>query len=323
MACFVMPSARALLLVVFAVCIATAAIVAAGCDSSGTVIATDAGTGDAGTDVGVPFDGSSFFDVAPADTGAADSDAATTGDAAAFAFIEFSEVPIGGGAFTAAFYATPREPPPGCAGQLTDGGACLVTTCPGHSPTDAGLVTLASAGALDVTGGAFGDAGVQVGADNLGSYLYNTTGPMFAPGDILGVSGAGGTVPAFPLQTLAAPGTITITSPQPGDAGTLVVPTSNDLTVTWTGGVAGDHVIFTLNAFFASGASASTACSWDAAAAEGSIPESALAPLVTGTPQAGGSTAVWYQQAQTSFATGRWAVTMQADIHGGSLVTFQ
>jgi hypothetical protein len=324
MAGFVMSSPRAILLALFALCIATAAILVAGCDSSGTVIATDAGADATGPDVVVNFDGPTLFDVvAPVDSGAGEADATPSSDAAAFAFIEFSEVPVGGGAFTAAFFATPREPPPGCAAQTPDGGSCLVTTCPGHAPTDAGLVVLASAGALEVTGGAFGEAGVQVGADNLGSYLYNTTGPMFAPGDMLGVSAAGGTVPAFPAQTLAAPAAITVTSPETGDAGTLVIPTSKDLAVTWTGGVPSDHVVFTLNVLFASGASASTACSWDAQAGQGTVPANALAPLVAGTAQAGGSTAVWYQQAQTSFATGRWAVTMQADIHGGSLATFQ
>lgn len=321
---FVMSSPRAIFLALFALCIAAAAILVAGCDSSGTVIATDAGADATGPDVVVNFDGPTLFDVvAPVDSGAGEADAAPSSDAAAFAFIEFSEVPVGGGAFTAAFFAAPRQPPPGCTGQAPDGGSCLVTTCPDHAPTDAGLVVLASAGALDVTGGAFGDAGVQVGADTLGSYLYNTTGPMFAPGDMLGVSGAGGTVPAFPMQTLAAPAAITVTAPEPGDGGTLVIPTSKDLAVTWTGGVPGDHVIFTLNVLFASGASASTACSWDAQAGQGTVPANALAPLVAGTAQAGGSTAVWYQQAQTSFATGRWAVTMQADIHGGSLATFQ
>jgi len=323
MAGAVMRSARAIVLVLFALCIAMAALLAAGCDSSGTIIVTDAGAGDAGPDVVVNFDGPTLFDVTAPETGGGDADAAPTSDAAAFAFIEFSEVPLGGGVFTAAFYATPREPVPGCTTQVPDGGACAVTTCPGHAPTDAGLVILASAGALDVTGGVFGEAGVEVSADNLGSYLYNTTGSMFAPGDVLSVSSAGGTVPAFPTQALAAPGAITVTMPEPDDAGTLVIPTSQSLAVTWTGGVTGDHVIFTLNAFFASGASASTACSWDAAAGQGTVPPSALAPLVAGTAQAGGSTAVWYQQAQTAFSTGRWAVTMQADIHGGSLATFQ
>jgi hypothetical protein len=319
-----MRTARAVVLVLFAPCIATVAILAAGCDSSGTIIVTDAATADAaGPDVVVDLDGPPLFDVAPADTGGGEADAAPTSDAAAFALIEFSEVPLGGGTFTAAFYATPHEPPPGCTTAVPDAGACLVTTCPGHTPTDAGLVILASAGALDVTGGAFGEAGVQVGADTLGSYLYNTTGTMFAPGDVLSVSGAGSTVPAFATQTLAAPGAITVTMPEATDAGTLVIPTSQSLAVTWTGGVTGDHVIFTLNAFFANGGSASTACSWDAAAGQGTVPANALAPLVAGTAQAGGSTAVWYQQAQTSFAAGRWAVTMQADIHGGSLAAFQ
>ncbi|HEX3345439.1 MAG TPA: hypothetical protein VHS09_12735 [Polyangiaceae bacterium] len=299
-----------------------AAVLGGGCDSSGTVVGADAASTDAGLpDVTFTYDGP-VFDVSPPDVGSS-PDAGSAADAPDFAFIELSEVPVGGGTFTAAFYTAPRQPPPGCTAEVVDGGGCAVTTCPGHAPTDAGVVTLASAGALDVTGGAFGDAGIQVGADNLGSYLYNTTGPMFSPGDVLGVSAAGGTVPPFPVQSLTAPAAITLTAPQAGDAGLLVVPTAQSLAVTWTGGVTGDRVVFTLNAFLASGASASTACSWDAAAGQGTIPASALAPLVAGTAQPGGSTALWYQLAQTTFDAGRWAVTMQADIHGGSLVAFQ
>ena len=270
-----MPSARATLLLLFAVVIASVGIAVAGCDSSGTVIATDASAADAGPDVVVTFDG-----------------------------------------------PTPLQELPGCTSQVADGGACLVTICSAHAAADAGVVSLASAGALDLTGGAFGDAGVQIGADNLGSYLYNTTGPMFMPGDTLSVSGAGATVPAFPTQTLVAPGAITVTSPEPGDAGALDIQTSQNLTVMWTGGATGDRVVFTLGAFFKSGASTSTVCSWDSAMGQGTIPASALASLV-GTAQAGGSTAVWYQQAQTSFTAGRWAVVMRAAIQGGSLATFQ
>ena len=108
-----------------------------------------------------------------------------------------------------------------------DGGPCLVTTCAAHAASDAGVVSLASAGALHVSGGAFGDAGVQIGAGNLGAYLYNTTGPMFAPGDTLTVSGAGATVPAFPKQSVVAPGAITVTAPTASpDAGALVISTT-------------------------------------------------------------------------------------------------
>lgn len=317
-----MPSARILAVLTFAACIAAATVFAVGCDDSGTIVGVDAAA-DAGADVGIEtLDGPSGFDGTPTETGAPVDGAAST-DAAAFAFVEFSEVPVGGGTFTAAFYATSAQPQPGCTTVVPDGGACAVTTCSGHAPNDAGLVTLASAGALDVTGGAFGDAGVQVGPDVLGSYVYNTTGPMFAPGDMLSVSAAGGTVPAFASQSIAAPAAITVTAPLPGDAGLLVIPTSQSLAVTWTGGVTNNRVVFTLNALFSSGGSASTACSWNAVAGQGTIPASVLAPLVMGTAQSGGSTAVWYQLAQTSFATGRWAVTMQAAIHGGSLATFQ
>jgi hypothetical protein len=320
---WVMPSARVLVVLALPGCTA-AAVLAAACDDSGTIVVLDAGV-DAGGDAATEgFDGPGELDATPTETGAYDAgDTATTSDAPAFAFIEFSEVPVGGGTLTAAFYATAAQPQPGCTTAVPDGGTCAVTTCAGHAPTDGGLVTLASAGALDVTGGAFGEAGVEVGPGILGSYLYNTTGPMFAPGDMLSVSAAGGTVPAFGPESIAAPPAITVTAPLPGDAGVLVIPTSQSLAVTWTGGVTNARVVLTLNALFSSGASASTACSWDAVAGQGTIPASVLTPLVAGTAQAGGSTAVWYQLAQTSFATGRWAVTMQAAIHGGSLATFQ
>lgn len=315
-----MSSLRAVLLLLFAVAIAAFAVVAAGCDSAGTVIETDAS--DAGPDHIVVFDGPTPFEAAPA-VDAGGGEAAPAGDAAAFAFIDFSEVPVGGGEFTAAFFATPPAPPAGCTTQLVDGGACLVTTCAAHAASDAGVVSLASAGALDLSGGAFGDAGVQIGADNLGSYLYNTTGPMFAPGDTLTVSGAGATVPAFPAQSLVAPDAIVVTAPAAAaDAGALVISTTTDVAVAWTGGATGNRVVFTLSAFFKSGASASTTCSWDAAAGQATIPASAVTGLA-GNAQAGGSTVVWYEQAQTSFTTGRWAVTMRAAIHGGSPATFQ
>jgi hypothetical protein len=322
-----MGSARTFLLAAFAACLAIAGSVAAGCDSSGTIVDTDAGDAAAdagGTDVVAAVDGPSLLDASPVETGGGDADdAGITNDAGSVAFIEFSELPVGGGTFTAVFYATPLGPPAGCATTTLDGGPCTVTTCLGHAANDGGPVTLASAGTLDVTGGACGDAGVPLGPDNLGSYVYNTTGPMFGPADMLGVSASGGVVPGFPAQSLAAPPAISVTAPLAGDAGTLVIPTSEDLDVTWTGGLTGDRVLFTLNALFASGASASTACSWPAAAGHGAVPASALTPLVEGVAQSGGSTVVWAQRAETTFSAGRWVVTMQADIHGGSLATFQ
>ncbi len=324
-----MSSLRVFVLCMVAVLSACLAAVVAACDSSGTLVATDAGGADVRTFDVVHFDGPTPFEAAPpphpdggpSEGGPADA-TPPVGDAGAFGFIELSQVAVGGGQFVAAFYTTPLEPAPGCSYAVADGGPCLVTTCPSITPNDAGPVSLVTAGALTVTGGAFGDAGIDLGPDTLGSYLYNTVGPMFAPGDTITVSAAGATVPAFAAQSLVAPGPITLTSPT-SDGGTFAIDTSKDLTVSWTGGSSGDHVFLGLNAFFTSGASATALCSWDATLGQGTVPQGALAPLAAGDAQAGRSTASWYQQADTTFTAGRWNVVLRAFERGGAPASFQ
>jgi hypothetical protein len=144
---------------------------------------------------------------------------------------------------------------------------------------------------------------------------------MFAAGNTLTVSGAGATVPAFAGKSLVAPAAITLTAPV-SDAGTLAVSTSKDLAVSWTGGTSGNKVFVDLSAFFTSGASATTLCSWDAAAGTGHIPAGTLAPLGTGTLQPGRGAAIWYQQSDAAFNAGRWAIALRAYVNGGSLATF-
>jgi hypothetical protein len=314
-----MSSLRALVFCLFASMFAAVAALVAACDSDGTIVPTDAGA-DARTFDVVTFDGPTPFEAGGSDGGA--HDGAVTGDGAAFGFIEFSQVAVGGGQFVAAFYGTPLGPAPGCSYAVTDGGPCLVTTCPSKTPTDAGGVSLVTAGDLTVTGGAFGDSGIELGPDTHGSYLYNTVGPMFSAGDTLSVTGAGATVPAFATQTLVAPGPITITAPI-GDAGVLSIPTTADLAVTWTGGTTGDRFFLNLSAFFTSGASASALCSWDATLGQGTVPASALTPLKGGTPQTNRSSALWYQQADTTFTAGRWTIAMRAFSSSGALASFQ
>jgi hypothetical protein len=295
----------------------------AGCNSSGTIVPQGDGAADAREDV-VFFDGPTPYDAGtpPAEGGAEAASESGAGDAGAFGFVQFAQVAVGGGEFTAAFYGSASPPPPGCTYQVSDGGPCLVTVCPGQSPNDAGTVSLVSAGALTVTGGAFGDAGIDIAPDNLGSYLYNTTGPMFSPGDTLTVSAAGATVPAFTAQALTAPGPIDLTAPAQ-DGGVLSVPTTQDLELTWTGGTTGAHFILGLDAVFTSGASASAVCTWDASLGSGTIPAGALAPLAAGTGQAGRSTAIWYQEARTPVSAGRWSVVVRAYVSGGSLASFE
>jgi hypothetical protein len=296
----------------------------AACDQSGTEVASsDAAASDGVAPEAAPPEGSTADAGSDVKDGGGDT-ATGPGDAATFGFIEFNQLQGAGGQFIAAFYETTALPQSACTTTASDAGSCLVTTCPSQGATDAGAVSLVSAGTLTVTGGAFGDAGVKLGTNNLGSYLYNTTGPMFAPGDTLTVSAAGGTVPAFPAQALVAPGTITLTAPLPsdaGDAGAIVIPTAQPLDVTWTGGQTGARVNVTLSAFFTSGASASTFCSWDATTGQGTVPASALAPLASGTLQAGG--VVSYQQAPTSFDAGPWTVALRAYTNNASPATFQ
>lgn len=311
---------RTALLVLVPGAIASVAGLVAACNSSGTSGVIPDASADVAEEI-VYFDGPTLFDSAAPDTGDTGAEAAPAPDGGVSGFIQFAEVPDGGGQFTAAFYGAPVPPLPGCTSVVADGGPCIVTTCTGHTSSDGGGVSLVSAGDLTVTGGAFGDAGTQIGPDNLGSYFYDTTGPMFSPGDTLSVTGAGATVPAFPEQSIVAPGGITLTSPAPTDSGALVIPTSTDLALTWTGGVAGARVIVDLTAFFAGGGSASTVCSWDASAGQGTIPAAALEPLAAG--DAGTSTAVWSQQAESAFDVGSWSVGIRALVNGGALVSFE
>jgi len=136
------------------------------------------------------------------------------------------------------------------------------------------------------------------------------------------VTAAGATVPAFAAQSIVAPGPITLTEPT-ADSGTFSIDTSQNLDLTWAGGATGAHFILELGAAFTSGAAASAVCSWDATAGSGTVPAGALAPLAAGDAQAGRSTALWYQEAQTTVAAGRWTVGVRAYVSGGSLASFQ
>jgi hypothetical protein len=154
-----------------------------------------------------------------------------------------------------------------------------------------------------------------------GGYFYNTTTPIFTAGDMLGVSAAGGSVPAFSLKTVVAPSTIVLSWTQPaGDAGGLVIPTEQDLTVSWTGGVAGARVVFKATAF-PSNQTAQVACGWDATAGQGTIPAAALAPLAAGSSVPGAAS--WFQQTGSAFDAGPWPVAITAETLSATAVHFQ
>jgi hypothetical protein len=101
----------------------------------------------------------------------------------------------------------------------------------------------------------------------------------------------------------------------------VVIATSQPLTVSWTGGEAGDQVVLTASAIFTSGNGATMTCAWDASMATAMVPSAALRPLAAA--NALGSSVLWYQVAQTRFSAGTVAVTFAAFLPQASLATFQ
>jgi hypothetical protein len=202
-------------------------------------------------------------------------------------------------------------------------GPCQVVDCPMPDVSDAGpLVVIGSAGTLTITGPLLGDAGVAV-TESSGDYAYNTGGAMFATGDTLGVSGTGGDVPAFGMHTVVAPGAITVVSPSlPPDGGAIVVPTSTDLSLAWTGGQAGAVVEVAITAEFANQGFSEMLCQWPASAGSGQIPEAALGTLISASPLQVGSV-TWIEFDQTAFSSGDWAMLLSAETGGSVSATFE
>ena len=226
--------------------------------------------------------------------------------------------------------ATEAKLPTGC--TVVDAGACVTTSCPSagdggasDASTSDAAVTEPNAGTLTVTGGpVFGTTGFQVSPDKNGTYLYSAP-HIFDPGDTLGVAGAGATVPAFTSESVVAPAQVKLTAPVPPTtaSGKMTIPTTANLTVTWTGGTSGAKMYFTVNAAFTGSAGgASMTCSWDASAGTGTVLQSALTPFAAA--NASGADATWNQAAETSFSAGTWPVTLSASYTAqAALVTFQ
>jgi len=324
-----MTSVRTLVVIAVLASVAAGGALLAACDQSGT----EAAPPDAAGQDAITFDGPTPFEASPGDAGGSSDAGDGSLGTPAFGSVDFSQFLNGGGALTAAFYVTQDLPPadPNCTAMgvdAGDAGACAVTVCsaPGDAgakdaAVEAGPLTVPNAGTLTVTGGAFGDAGVLVAPAKGGGYFYNTTTPIFAAGDTLGVSASGGNVPAFSVKRVVAPSTIVLSWTQPaGDAGGLVIPTGQDLTVSWTGGVSGARVVFKATAF-PTNQTAQVACQWDATAGQGTVPAAALASLAAGSSVAGAAS--WFQQTGLTFDAGPWPVAITAETLSATAVHFQ
>jgi hypothetical protein len=207
------------------------------------------------------------------------------------------------GITTLAFY-------PAC-GAITVG-ACAVVSANsgvGCDPAPPSCEPIPSAGTITISGTVFGDLAMTPNPN--GTYtpglLESTGAPVFMDGDILTLSAPGADVPPF-QQSIVAPGCVAMEAPSGPDGGVIygsyVIPTSDDLQISWTGGESNAFVGVTLIGGQGNSAVyASVSCSFDATLGQGTIPHQALAAL-TGTA---GSFFV-YQERRSSMQAGSYHV---------------
>ncbi len=198
--------------------------------------------------------------------------------------ISFSDSTEGGFAVVANFWGVYGTPNVAC--QKETFGSCELIECPStNSPLEGEYATGSyRAGRITVEGG------LQSAVLEAGATFVNGTGDFFRGGERLTVRAEGGEVPAFEGSVLA-PGRVVFTEPRatPGpkpEERTFVVSPGRDLTVRWTGGVAGTRVRAFVNhdgdpnTF----AGPSASCTFDAGAGTGVIPATALERLAKSTP---------------------------------------
>jgi hypothetical protein len=138
---------------------------------------------------------------------------------------------ICGGSVIAGFYT--RSGSTGISCTHTTVGACTVDDCDNG---DGGMVTFTSDSAADLTlAGTLADGGVKMTFGSSGYSPYDFQGRLWNPGDMITLSAAGATVPAFSGKTITGPGDLIVTSPNCGGSDCGSLSRSADLNVAWTG----------------------------------------------------------------------------------------
>jgi hypothetical protein len=231
------------------------------------------------------------------------------GDAGAIGTLLFGEQSSPSLAYFSGFFVCAPSSSNGC--TLTNYGSCAATDCP--LVLDGGLPTYPTAGTLTIRGGALGDAGLAVNPGPYGIYNYSQFTAMFGKGDALSVEASGGTVPAFPNEQVIAPGYVTVTAPV-SDGGAYVIPTSQDLQVTWSGGESNASLGVVLSGV-SGGHQKQVICTFDAQTGTGTVPQAALASLTNAS-----SGQLYIEHLRTTgFDAGAFAVTLgAATLVGGS-----
>ena len=166
---------------------------------------------------------------------------------------------------------------------------CVIHLRSGSKPASpAGTLTIGGP-ILGSDGGA--DQPVTVDADPAGANIYFVEGPIFPPDDALlvHVEGAGTfAFPAMPVQVLRPPPAdlVAVTAPALDDAGTLGIPSTKPLQVTWTAPAnakADARMTFTFTGLDADVTASQGAlyCSYPLASGQATIPANVLTELRT------------------------------------------
>jgi hypothetical protein len=177
-------------------------------------------------------------------------------------------------------------------------GACAVTVYTTLATTNSPPVD-ESAGMITVTGGS---QPVSLVPDATGKYTSANGGiDLFTGGEMITVTAAGATVPAF-TATLVAPAPINLTAPAQPTSGPLLVDRTKDLVFTWMNGGVGTVMV----SLAGTGGPASMSCTFPSAAGTGTIPQAALATLP---PSSKGPFGIGATSAQL-IDTGGWKIAV-------------
>jgi hypothetical protein len=150
------------------------------------------------------------------------------------------------------------------------------------------------------------------------AYSYYFAGELFTAGQLLTVSSTGGQVPVFGPISVVAPAFTTLLEPTVASGGQYTIPTSQDLTLTWTGGVSPAEMLVE-GVGADGGASSYFLCQWEATTGTGTVPAEILAGL------AGQSNGffVYGQVTANTLYVGAYTINLSALQYSGANADFQ
>ena len=257
-------------------CSIAAVVLATGCSSSGASPAADGGV-HTGPEASADATDDGTVDGGDGSDGGTDggADATATGDGSTSSYVLVQQNANSAGTVTDVTIRLDPHYASGLGCVPSTSGPCVLDDCSAVDALDGGVLLVASAGPVTLTGGnASSPVRIPYGFGD----IYRATligSALFDAGAVLTVSAPGADFPAFHGESAPAPAAITVTAPALTmgiDGPTYPFEAGAPLTWSWTGGSAGSTVTVTVI-----NASLIITCSFDAAAGTGTIPQSVVA----------------------------------------------